>query len=172
MASSIVIAAYGTAFGTARKGIARLFGRLNYNRSSIREHFSHSVHDLVRIVAHSDHRVGADFACVLDHYFESFGARYFTEAGECGDVSSDQRVQCAAQRSKDRARAYGDASHDTKCAHYSEAIQREGRCHHVLRERVPLRHGIRRVRVEALLCLIELAEFISHSDAEPSIVQR
>src|SRR5713226_196538 len=74
MASSIVIAAYGTAFGTARKGIARLFGRLNYNRSSIREHFSHSVHDLVRIVAHSDHRVGADFACVLDHYFESFGA--------------------------------------------------------------------------------------------------
>src|SRR6266487_4278213 len=139
-----------------------LLDRLNYYSSPVSEHLCHAVHDLIGVVAHADHRIRADLTRVLDHYIECLGTSDLAKLSERGDVAADYRMQRSTKCSEDRARTHGYASHDAERPNYAKAIERERRGHHVMREPVPLRYRIGRIRAQALLRLFQFIEFVFH----------
>ena len=51
---------------------------LHKHRRSVSQHFCHALHNFGCVVTHADHRVGAEFGCVLQHQVESVLARLLT----------------------------------------------------------------------------------------------
>jgi hypothetical protein len=76
-------------------------------------------------------------------------------------------VQRPPDRPEDRPRTHGNASHDSKRPNYAPSVNCERRRHHMMRQRVPLRHRVRRARANAFPCLLQLIEFVFQLDRPP-----
>src|SRR5262249_37935914 len=92
-------------------------GRLHHHCGAIGEDLGDAVGDLVRVVAHADHRIGAELARVLDHQLIGLLARLLGEVGVDGDVAAEDRLEARADVAEHAARAHRDAAHEAEIAH-------------------------------------------------------
>src|SRR6185369_4324549 len=107
--------------GSDRTSIARL----DDDCGSVGEHLGDAVHDFGCVVTHTEDRVCAQLARMLEHQLERLKPGLFAQLGEKADVAAHDSLQRSAERSEDRPRADRDASHYTDGPNYAETWEFE-----------------------------------------------
>ena len=118
--------------------LRRRFDRCDDDRGAVTEDFSHATHDLGRVVANPDDRVGALPASVFDHEVERILAGPLAEVGEERDVPADEGLERPANGPEDVAGPHDDPAHDAFGLDNQIAVEREsGGGHVVIHDGIP-----------------------------------
>jgi hypothetical protein len=100
--------------------------RLHDHRRTVSQHLRHALSDLVRVVTHPDHRVGAELLRVLSEELERLAAGVLAKLRPESDVASDQALQSGADRSDEASGANRDSTDNSEAANDAIARKLEG----------------------------------------------
>jgi hypothetical protein len=93
---------------------------LDPNRGAVSQDLGNSIHDLIGVVAHPKHRVGACLGGMRAHVIEGFLSRGFRKIQIGADLAAKYGLKAADEIADDAARANGDAAHDAEMPDYLE----------------------------------------------------
>src|SRR3954463_13123218 len=105
--------------------------RLDANGRTVAQYLCHALHQLVRVIADADHRVGPRLMRLNQHRFESLLAGSLSELREERDIAAEHRLQAGADGSENRPGSDDDAAYHAKIVHDSESGHVEASRGHV-----------------------------------------